>query len=590
MIRIARAAGRTRKLAYVPLLAALEDRTLLATLVVDPAGSSGVFTTIQTAVTAANAAGGDTIQIHPATYTEQLTIDKNLTMMSTAPGVIIQSPSTLTPDLGEAPVVEIKGGATVNIYSLTVQGPAPLQTISPGNQAAIDGIYIVGGATANLTGVTINNIRPEPLSGIQTGGRGILVGSTSLSQVGHATITDGTITKYETTGIQTGGNGTTVTVTGTTVTGVGPTSVNGQNGIVIGAGTSATIIDSTISGNQFTGRYSGPNPITAVQAFGILNLGSSSISGNTVTGNDLGIYNRSTGTTISGNTVQDSFAGIFLDEGTTTVSNNTIDGNNIGVAVVAFVGSTANSQGVLLSNNIFNNGNGGLSFPGGGIRLLVQSGATTTVGATAHFNRIVGNSVGLDNTTAAATDATLDWWGSNSGPNTTGNDKTSGGVNTSPWLVLSLSASPTLIGPGGTASVTASVTSDSSGATHLTAPFFPNGIPIALGATGGTMAPASAPTQSGSASSTFTAGPPAIATVSATLDNQTVTRRLHRRQQEADQHHDDRDDDQQAVAFSSDGQRIAAGGTMAPASAPTQSGSASSTFTGSDNHRNRKSG
>jgi hypothetical protein len=60
----------------------------------------------------------------------------------------------------------------------------------------------------------------------------------------------------------------------------------------------------------------------------------------------------------------------------------------------------------------------------------------------------------------------------------------------------------------------------------LTAPFFPNGIPIALGATGGTMAPASAPTQSGSASSTFTAGPPAIATVSATLDNQTVTRSL----------------------------------------------------------------
>ena len=79
MIRIARAAGRTRKPAYVPLLAALEDRTLLATLVVDPAGGSGVFTTIQTAVTAANAAGGDTIQIHPATYTEQLTIDKNLT-------------------------------------------------------------------------------------------------------------------------------------------------------------------------------------------------------------------------------------------------------------------------------------------------------------------------------------------------------------------------------------------------------------------------------------------------------------------------------------------------------------------------------
>ena len=64
------AAGRTRKPAFVPRLAALEDRTLLATLVVDPAGGTGVFTTIQAAVNVAAAAGGETIKIHPATYKE----------------------------------------------------------------------------------------------------------------------------------------------------------------------------------------------------------------------------------------------------------------------------------------------------------------------------------------------------------------------------------------------------------------------------------------------------------------------------------------------------------------------------------------
>ena len=37
------AAGRTRKPAFVPLLAALEDRTLLTTLVVDPV--AGPYTT-----------------------------------------------------------------------------------------------------------------------------------------------------------------------------------------------------------------------------------------------------------------------------------------------------------------------------------------------------------------------------------------------------------------------------------------------------------------------------------------------------------------------------------------------------------------
>ena len=154
--------------------------------------------------------------------------------------------------------------------------------------------------------------------------------------------------------------------------------------------------------------------------------------------------------------------------------------------------------------------------------MLIQTGATTTTTVTANFNRIVGNSVGFDNTTTTPTDATLNWWGINTGPNTTGGDKALGNVSTSPWLVLSLAASPSLITAGGTSTVTASVTSDSSGATHLTAPFFPNGIPIFFGATGGTITPASAPTQSGSASSSFTSTP-SDPSVSATLDNQTVS-------------------------------------------------------------------
>ena len=152
----------------------------------------------------------------------------------------------------------------------------------------------------------------------------------------------------------------------------------------------------------------------------------------------------------------------------------------------------------------------------------LESGATTTATATAHFNRIVGNFVGFDNITTTSADATLNWWGINTGPNTTGGDKALGNVSTSPWLVLSIAASPSLITAGGTSTVTASVTSDSSGATHLTAPFFPNGIPIFFGATGGTITPASALSQSGSASSSFTSTP-SDPSVSATLDNQTVS-------------------------------------------------------------------
>ena len=250
-----------------------------------------------------------------------------------------------------------------------------------------------------MTGVTISNSRSEPLTGNQTGGRGILVGSTSQSQVGHATITDCTIMNYDKNGIDARGTGTTVTVTGTTVTGLGPTPVNGQNGIVIGAGTSATITTTRSAATNSPARTAGPTRFPTSRRRNRQSRQSSSIAGNTVTGNDYGIYNSSTGTTISGNTVQSNrFEGVWLDQGTATVSNNTINGNNIGVVYTSFVGNTADTQGTLLSNNIFNNCNSAEPlFPGAG--RAGKPGATTTATATAHFNRIVGNFVGFDNTT-----------------------------------------------------------------------------------------------------------------------------------------------------------------------------------------------
>ncbi len=511
------AAGRACKTIFIPRLTALENRTLLATLVVDPTGSGGAFTTIQLAVNAANVAGGDTIEIHPATYTEQVTIDKSLTMMGTAPGVIIQAPPTLTPDLGLNSVVEIKNAAIVTVSDLTIQGPVP-------DGITIDaGILVVGGATANVTNSTIAHIRDETLNNISGTGYGILVGDVSGGvQVGTATITNDTITDYQKEGIRVNG-GSSATITDNMIATEGPATSIAQNGIVINTGATATITDNTITGNQYTGPGSGPDPITTTQAAGIILLGSASVTGNTVTGNDIDIASSTTGATISGNKVENSFEGVYLLAGTATVSGNTIDGNNIGVALIAFVGDTANAEGTLVSNNIFNNGNGMLTFPGAGISVLAESGATTMALVTANFNRIVGNSVGVDNTTTSPAEAPLNWWGSNTGPNTTGNDTTTGTVNTSPWLVLSLSASPATIVAGATAVVTADLTKDSGGATHSTAPFFPDQIPIAFSATGGTIAPASVPTISGMASSDFTSSTPGTASASVTLDNQTLS-------------------------------------------------------------------
>ena len=526
------AGGRTRKPIFIPRLAALEDRTLLTTLVVDPV--AGPYMTIQAAVNAANVAGGDTIDIHPATYMEQVTIDKSLTMMGTA-GVIIQSPTTLTPDpvLNLAALVEIKNGATVNMSDLTVSGPGP-----QGSLLNV-GILVVAGSTANVTGTTVTMIENPSVLGDQTGNAIQVGGTRSNEEPATATITNDIISNYQKTGILVRG-GSTATITGNTISGIGPTTEVAQNGIQVDLGATAMITGNTITGNEFNGTGGGPDPTSATQSIGVLiddfapflTGGTITVSNNTIggtaagAGNDIGIDSSDPEITvaISGNTLQGNrFEGVLLSDGTATVSNNNISGSNLGVAVIAFSGDTANANGTLTSNNITDNGNDSLTFPGAGILLLNDSGATTTAQATAHFNRIVGNSVGLNNTTAAAVDATLNWWGSNTGPNMTGSDTTTGTVNTSPWLVLSLSASPATIGAGATAVVTADLTKDSGGATHSTAPFFPDQIPIAFSATGGTIAPASVPTISGMASSDFTSSTPGTASASVTLDNQTLS-------------------------------------------------------------------
>jgi parallel beta-helix repeat protein len=495
----ARTADRTRKPIFIPRLTALEGRTLLATLVVNPTGANGAFSTIQAAVNAA-APRGDTILVDPGIYPELVTIGKSLTLQGNGTGAIIQIPNNFPPE-SDVVLLEINNHATVDMNNMTVRGPAP--GITPDSHIFItSGILVDGGATANIGNSTIAEIRNDPLSGLNS--IAVQIGS-STGGAGTATIANDVVTNYQKLGIVVRG-GSFASITGNTIKGSGPTPAIGPNGIQISPGATAVITGNTISGNQYIGDGSGPDPVNDIQSAAILDFTNSiEIAGNTIVNNDIGIYStnfgtQAAGTTISGNEIEGSFEGIYIDQGNTTVSNNTITGNNIGVFAGAFSGNTFDSQGDLVSNNNTDNGNGGLSFPGGGIVQLddtsvsthgvgilpTDSGGTPTASVTASFNRIVDNAVGLNNETTTPAAATLNWWGSNTGPNTTDNDTTSGSVNTGPWLVLSIAASPGTIGPGGlTSSVTASVTTDSNGVTHPTAHFFPDGIPITFGATGG---------------------------------------------------------------------------------------------------------
>jgi Protein of unknown function (DUF1565) len=102
---------RTR---FRPRLALLEDRTVPATLSVP----SGSYPTIQAAVNAANP--GDTVQVAPGTYSEQLTITNSVALVGSVDGS--NNPTTtLTFSAPGGNLVTIQGAAFAGSKEVTIR-------------------------------------------------------------------------------------------------------------------------------------------------------------------------------------------------------------------------------------------------------------------------------------------------------------------------------------------------------------------------------------------------------------------------------------------------------------------------------------
>lgn len=203
--------------------------------------------TIQAAVSAAS--GGDTVNVLAGTYTEQVTINKNLTLSGAgAASTTIQAPASLAADAhGFLNIVTIAGsGISVDLSGFTINGPGP-----SGCNSINTGIFVSDAANAIIHNNTISNIADNPFGGCQNG-QGIYVGRTAFSTTGTATITNNTITGYQKTGIVIDNTGSSATITGNTVTGVGPTSAIAENGIQISRGATGSISNNTVSGNECT--------------------------------------------------------------------------------------------------------------------------------------------------------------------------------------------------------------------------------------------------------------------------------------------------------------------------------------------------
>jgi parallel beta-helix repeat protein len=296
------------------------------------------FPTIQAAINASNP--GDTIKVLPGIYTEQIIINKSLTIIgSGAKSTIIQAPEVLNPSPvisfpGRANIVEIFNEAIVTMKGFTIAGPS-------GNICeGLAGISIHGDATLEIDSSAIIGCLRE----------GILVGLAEFiprgPQVGHAVITKTDITDYRVVGIQTGGENTTLVISKSEVIAADAPEVVGQIGIFGAIGPKVVIVDNKISGNICNNPECGPDFFTQVQGSGIflVNVNQDSIiSGNKVTNNDLGIAlaENSGCCKIENNKLSDNrFFGITIIDGENTISNTKIFGGNVGVVAIAFSANT----------------------------------------------------------------------------------------------------------------------------------------------------------------------------------------------------------------------------------------------------------
>ena len=176
-------------------------------------------------------------------------------------------------------------GCDIGVY----YGPGAHGTVS---SATIHGAKWFGvlnnGGAVDVVGSNVHDIGETPFNGAQHG-----VGIYFAYDTGASgNIWNNTVSRYQKGGIVVNGASDSASIKGNTVTGLGPVSFIAQNGIQIGYGASASVMQNTVSGNSYTG--------TSTDSGGILVVGGAGyggdyttgtqIVGNTVINNDVGIY------------------------------------------------------------------------------------------------------------------------------------------------------------------------------------------------------------------------------------------------------------------------------------------------------------
>ena len=203
------------------------------------------FAKIQDAVNAASP--GDTIQICPGVYAEQVSISKALEVNGNN-GAILRPSGAAANSTGLASgqpiaaILLIENTTDVTIRNVTVDGAdADINACAPD----LVGVFFRN-ASGQLSHMAVRNAKLSSSFNACQSGSAILVqsGGGRNSVVG---IAESSIHNYQKNGITANEVGTDVTIEGNFVTGLGPTTGAAQNGIQIGFGAEGTIRHNTLA-------------------------------------------------------------------------------------------------------------------------------------------------------------------------------------------------------------------------------------------------------------------------------------------------------------------------------------------------------
>jgi parallel beta-helix repeat protein len=354
---------------FRPCLEGLEHRLVPSVLHV---GASEPYHTITSAVNAAHP--GDTIRVDPGVYQEQVFLTKNdVTLQGVNQAAVIKAPSTFAPNTYA--LVEVDGAKDVTISNLTVEGPyaGGFTNVNGYLLGMHAGIFVAGGGSATITNNHVTNITDSTLNKTVDDGFGILIGSHVLNQTGTAIVKNNVIDNYMQMGIDVAHNGSFASITGNTVTGLGPALgplSSDQVGIDVEHGGRAQISNNVVSknfGNAAGIALQGAAPGVSVNSnkvfnnvLGILTSGVSgvfilhnAVSGNTSDG--IAMYSSS-GMTVSGNSCTNNGGNGISLVGTThsTIQRNVSEANH-GDGIFADAGSVDNFfLGNILANKTSN--------------------------------------------------------------------------------------------------------------------------------------------------------------------------------------------------------------------------------------------